>query len=438
MSARAVALRALSLLCSGKDERIRNTLEKARLSARDRAFAWDLAHGVVRNERLLDFVLSQVAHRGLPKDPTLLSALRLGAYQLLLVDGMPPRAAVFETVALVRRNQAFINAGLRRVQEMIHSRVADPMQPMTEIVLSPTRCLVLPDPGLAAASEPLAVLHSLPDFLVARWRDEFGEVACSAAVMAASEIPPLHLNCLATSPEQLAEQLAAEGCECEALNFSQQGEPELRLLRFLRGTSPWQTRTFAEGGFVIQDPTAARAAAAVRSAPGETVVDLCAAPGTKTMCLAQAVHAEGVVYAFDVDPTRRVRIAENARRVQLEPWVRIVEDSERLPRDVDAVLVDAPCSNSGVLARRVEVRRRLRRETFGAMAQTQRELVRQALQLVRPGGRVVYSTCSIDREENQGVVADVLSAGAARLELECLTLPEAGRCDGGYYAVLRV
>jgi 16S rRNA (cytosine967-C5)-methyltransferase len=170
------------------------------------------------------------------------------------------------------------------------------------------------------------------------------------------------------------------------------------------------------------------------------VVDLCAAPGTKTARLAEKVRPGGRVIAWDPDPRRRQRIAENVARLGLGETVQLADDPTALPV-ADAVLADVPCSNTGVLGRRVEVRRRLAADTAAHMAATQRGILARALSLARPGGSVVYSTCSIEAEENGGVVGAVLADPASpRCELAAsrVTLPAAGRCDGGFHAVLRV
>ena len=204
------------------------------------------------------------------------------------------------------------------------------------------------------------------------------------------------------------------------------------------GAAPFATEAFRRGAFVVQDPTALAAAEAVPCGPGDTVVDLCAAPGTKTTLLAERVRPRGRVFAFDPDPERRRRIADNVARLGLGDIVTLVDDPAQLPV-ADAVLADVPCSNTGVLGRRVEVRRRLQPDTTTSMAQLQRPLLQQAIGLCRPGGRVVYSTCSIDRLENEDLVAAALTGAArapCRLVTSHCTLPRAGAHDGGFFAVL--
>ena len=430
-SARAVALRALVALAKSKVARLRDELDRIRLEPREMALAFELAHGVMRRERLLDFVLTPFAHRGLPKDAMLRAALRLGVQQLLFVRGMPARAAVHETVDLLRDNRAFANAMLRRVAERLEDRAADPGQPLDELPLGPSRSLRLPAPLPADPVARLAIVHSLPDFLVQRWTDAFGADAAAATAAAASAVPAVFLRAMANvGGEALRQRLAEEGVVTSPTAHS-------LLLRWHDGNSPFMTRAFADGAFLVQDPTALRAAEAVPCQPGDTVVDLCAAPGTKTMRLCERVGPDGVVYAWDVDSQRRTQILANAQRLRLTDRLRVVETVAALPM-ADVVLADVPCSNSGVLARRVEVRQRLHEDTARSLAVTQQQILRQAIDRCRPGGAVVYSTCSIDAEENQGVVAAVRAQHPdLQLERDELTLPQAEVADGGYWALLR-
>lgn len=432
-SARAKALHALVALERGQVERVRDGLDTKGLDGRDQAFAFELAHGVVRRERLLDHVLLGFAHRGLPKDPQLRNVVRLGAYQLLFVPGMPPHAAVHESVELVRSNRGFANALLRQVAAAIAARPADAALVTRELPLGPARTLVLARPLPDDEAARLAIVHSLPDFLLVRWRAQLGDLALAELAASASATPAVFLRVAGgATPELLrAELTAAE------VDVGPTAHP--RLLRWNGGASPFATAAFRAGHFVVQDPTAFAAADAVPCAPGDTVIDLCAAPGTKATWLAERVRPGGRVFAFDVDGPRRARIEENVARLRLHDVVTIVEHASALPQ-ADAVLADVPCSNTGVLSRRVEVRRRLTPHVFAQLAAVQRQLLLQALALCKPGGAVVYSTCSIDREENDDVVQGVLLDPAAPrcvLGANLRTLPRAGECDGGYFALLR-
>lgn len=300
--------------------------------------------------------------------------------------------------------------------------------------MSTTRTLLLKKPLPDAELDRLAIVHSLPYFLMQRWEKNLGRDGLRQVAEAASTVPEVFLRVAAgVEREALRAELGTAGVVCEVADHA-------RMLRWTDGPSPFSTPQFRDGQFLVQDPTALAAAEAVPCRPGDTVVDLCAAPGTKTTVLAERVAPGGLVWAFDPDPLRRTRIAENVARLRLGDVVRVVGNVAELPV-ADAVLADVPCSNTGVLGRRVEVRRRLTAGGFARLVAVQKELLVQAIGLGKPGGAVVYSTCSIDREENEGVVEAVLAtAGEGRCELvrSERTLPKAGVCDGGFFAVLKV
>ena len=433
VSARSLALNALVALERGRSERLRSELEGRGVEGRELAFAFELSHGVLRRERLLDHVLLGFALRGLPKDPQQRVALRLGAYQLLFVPGMKAHAAVHETVSLiVHNNRGFANAILRRVANSVKECLPDAkLEHATEVALPGGRKVVLQKRVPKDEVRRLALLHSLPDWLAMRFAEQHGVDGLRAIAEAASETPGIYLrtSCVtdrvALQAALAAEDVAVVPCE------------DPRLLRWTDGASPFATVPFRAGHFVVQDPTAMRAAMAVPCKPGDTVVDLCAAPGTKTTWLAEAVQPDGQVFAYDIDEQRLARIAENAQRLQLTKVIKLVASANDLPV-ADCVLADVPCSNSGVLGRRVEARRRLQPETFADLPRLQGELLERAIGLTKPGGHTVYSTCSIDREENQDVVARALAQHPEfTLTASQLTLPAAGLHDGGYYAVLR-
>jgi 16S rRNA (cytosine967-C5)-methyltransferase len=415
--ARRAAARALRALEQGRVTRLAPALRLDRLPARERDLALELARGVERMRLTLDFVLGQFVTRNLPEDAGTRTALRLGAYQLLFLDRVPAHAAVDESVALAGRDRAFVNAVLRRLAAVVAGR-----PPGAE------RIPGLPD----AAGEParrLALAHGLPEFLVQRWVAAHGveRAAQIAEASATAGAVTLRATALAATRAELRARLQADGVETEELAHA-------RLLRWSGGRSPFASAAYTEGWFLIQDETAALAVDAVAARPGSTVLDLCAAPGTKTAVLAEQVGGQGRVLAYDARAERRAQIVANVTRLRLGGIVTVL-DALPAGLGVDAALADVPCSNTGVLGKRVEVRRWIRPQTFGELAPEQRELLEQALASVRPQGRVVYSTCSLEPEENHAVV-EAAARTPASLELERLTFPEAGQRDGGYFAVL--
>lgn len=444
-AARWRALTALVALERERATRLRDALRVDDLDARDRALALELALGVERRRLTLDAILGQLAARHqLPQDPYLKTALRLGAYQVLFLPRVPPHAAVASAVGLVQRQRAFANAVLRRLAALVVTRAADAQRPRAELRLPPGRtgdrtlalpADVLPDPQ-ATPDDYLSVLHGVPVEFVARWHANHG-IERAAAVAAASAATPgvtLRVHASRTSAEDVRRMLAGEGVATTPM-----ADPRLLRLTAVEGPSPFSSRAYHDGLFSVQDATALCAVDAVAAVPGETILDLCAAPGGKATALAEALAGQGLVLAHDRDARRLALVQQAVARLRLAPTLQVIEDLGSAPAACDAVLVDVPCSNTGVMARRVEVRRRPLLPSLRALVPEQAALLRLAIARTRPGGRVVYSTCSLEPEENRGVVDAVLAEGGrARLERELLTWPQGGSHDGGYFAVLRL
>jgi 16S rRNA (cytosine967-C5)-methyltransferase len=403
-TARQSALRGLVAVELGKSARLRDVVDVEGLEPRDRDFAWELAQGTERLHLMLDHVLTQFVTKRLPKVAVVRSVLRLGAYQLLMLSRVPARAAVNETVGLLRDGRGFPNAVLRRIAERIHSRPADPGAPRRELALPDgpdgSRCLAFDGDAFPEPDSPefLAARYGLPEFLVRRWVEAHGFDAATSVCLASSTAPSVFLCATgrAPDPEEFVARLAAE------------------------------------------DPTAYAAAREVDARPGERVLDLCAAPGTKTMVLAEGVGPEGTVFAWDVSRWKLDLVRENAERLGLTDRIEYPATSV-LDEPVDRALADVPCSNVGVLARRVEVRRRITEDGIRELTKVQGDCLQRAVAACRPGGAVVYSTCSIEPEENRGVVDEVIRNAGESCEFvsDRLTLPDPAGGDGGYFAVLR-
>ena len=276
----------------------------------------------------------------------------------------------------------------------------------------------------------------MPAWLVERWTGNFDPDDVFRIVEASNAKPPvtIRVNRLATTRDALARELAALDVETSPGSVSE-------CLRVESSVELTALDAFASGKFYIQDESAMRAPRMVAPREGERVLDLCAAPGGKTTHLAELADGRAEIVALDVSPERLARVEENARRLGITCIRTRVGDARRLEDDLadefDAVLVDVPCSNTGVLRRRVEARHRLRPETIGEVTQLQIQILQQALRASRPGGRVVYSTCSIEPEENREVVRRVLEEHRdSRLDLEEEMLPRTDGGDGAYLARL--
>jgi 16S rRNA (cytosine967-C5)-methyltransferase len=395
--ARAAAARVLERVdrdAAFADIALEAELARRRLDARDAALATELAYGVLRWQRYLDWILAPHSRRPLDTlDPRVLVALRLAAYQIVFLERIPSFAAVSDAVALARGRPGaaeFTNAVLRAFARR-GARDREPPWP--------------PEPV-----EALAVRCSFPTWLAARWVARHGAAEAEALMRAMNERPALALraNTLRTDRDALAARLVREdGVITRRSRWAPEG-----LIAERAGT-PGAWRAFIDGDCVVQDEASMLVAHLLEPAAGETVADVCAAPGTKTTHLAQLMDDRGRLLAFDPQPARLTRVADVARRL----GVTIVESLDgsvealapRWAAACDAVLVDAPCSNLGVLRRNPEVKWRRRPEEIGAVAARQARILDAAATMVRAGGRLVYATCSLEPEENDDVTAGFLA-----------------------------
>ena len=405
---------------------IENLLERAlptaALSAADRGLCQELVYGVVRWQTTLDWLIARKT-AGRQQKATLQDLLRLGLYQIFWLDRIPPHAAVHETVEQAKQSgfgpqSGFINAVLRG-----YLREADE----TRRLLSELK-----------ASQP-ALGYSQPEWLVNRWQAQFAQDA-TQRLLEWNNMPPktyARVNTLKTTAEKLLPRWREEGVEYDFFNRDWTGE---NLVFELKSHPPLGTlASFLAGDFYIQDPSTLLAVREVEPRPGETILDLCAAPGGKTTFIAQLMNNQGRLVAHDIAPDRVKMILENCSRL----GVTGVETTSNLPSAVgdqqfDKVLVDAPCSNTGVVRRRVDLRWRIKPEEIQRLCDAQIELLQQASRYVRSGGVLVYSTCSLETEENAGVTAKFLeqSPGFALERARALT-PFADGVDGAYVTRLR-
>jgi 16S rRNA (cytosine967-C5)-methyltransferase len=362
------------------------------LRPEDAALARELIFGVLRWQRLLDALLARNIRVGVRTiEPDVRLALRLGIYQLRFLDRVPAHAAVDQCVELVKRAGKNSAAGL--VNAVLRRSAGESMTPAEKLL-----------PGGIPPVERLAILHSHPTWMVERWLARFGE-AETTALLAANNRP---------APAALA--LGDHDAESVRAEFEQRGihtEPGALLksaLRVTRGNAE-QTEAFRTGKISYQDEASQSIPRLLGVRAGDMVLDLCAAPGGKTAILAVGALPGGSVVAADIQQARLRSMRENLARVGALNVVPAVLDGENpLPfsRNFDRVLADVPCSGTGTLARNPEIRWRLQPEAITALAARQTKLLVSALAQLAPGGRLIYSTCSLEPEENENVIAAAL------------------------------
>jgi 16S rRNA (cytosine967-C5)-methyltransferase len=409
-SARRVALAALRTWrkkTEFADAIISRLLSGAALESADRAFAMELFYGILRNLTLLDFWISQL--RSTRLDVDLRDLLRLGLYQLFLAN-TAEHAAGNETVSLApKRKRPIVNAILR-------SAVRRRQELRTK-----------------ANSQPLDVRFSQPKFLIEHWNKQFGEKATKVLCEWNNLPPPIYarINHLKIDRQTFLERYRDARSLPDVSNFVELPSPREAL---------------NQGDCYVQDPSTAIACELLHPKPGEKILDACGAPGGKTGYLAELMENNGLIVACDRDPDRLRLLGENLTRLGVgiakcvrHDWTKGQTPSAiRTDAPFDRILIDAPCSNTGVMRRRVDVRWRFRPSDFARMRARQIEIVLAALPLLRPNGTLVYSTCSLELEENEKVVQHLLNRmSTLQLEEERRSLPFRENFDGAFAARFR-
>jgi 16S rRNA (cytosine967-C5)-methyltransferase len=372
------------------------------MDRRDRALATELVYGVLRRRTALDRILGRVVTRGLAAiEPPVLDILRLSLYQIVYLTRVPPRAAVNEGVSLARTRcseqaAGFVNGVLRSAARQLASgAIAPPAEPPAGA-------------GEAELQAHLEELHSFPAFLVRRFVTRYGHAAAGELMSTLNRPAPVVLratdrdNC-----EALVEGLRAEGIEARP-------SPWLPGALRVEHGQVQHSAAFRQGAFYIQDEAAQMVTLLLRPLQeGEGVLDLCAAPGGKFLALATEGSAgAGPMVAADLSRGRLRRMRRNAQRLGTGRYHSVVLDAARpaLRRRFGRVLLDAPCSGTGIIRRHPEIRWRRSDQEIAKLADHQAEMLRAACDLVAPGGRLVYSVCSLEPEEGPERVDELLAA----------------------------
>jgi 16S rRNA (cytosine967-C5)-methyltransferase len=424
---------ALRILNSRREGEFTETLlerilgdPSSQMSPLDRGLCQELIYGVVRSQAALDWLIARKTDSR-QQNAGLQNLLRLGLYQIFWLDKIPPHAAVHETVELAKREgfgpkAGFVNAILRG-----YLRETD----ATKKVLADLK-----------ASDP-ATGFSQPQWLVEKWQKRFG-LESTRQLLEWNNTPPktfARVNTLKTEPGKLLEKWREENVEYDFVRHSFLNDARLENLAFELKSHPSlvSLESFRNGWFYVQDPSTLLAPLELAPLPGETVLDLCAAPGGKTTFLAQMMKNEGKIIACDISQERLKLIEENCLRLGVT-CVESISNAQlsNLDSKFDRILIDAPCSNTGVLRRRIDLRWRIKPEEISRLHQTQLDLLKLAAIALKPGGVLVYSTCSLELEENAVVVQEFLKAHKDfQLERERELLPFIDQLDGAFVARLK-
>ena len=392
----------------------------------DRRLAQELVYGCVRWQTTLDWLIARKTE-GRPQQPNVQVFLRLGLYQLFFLDRVPPHAACYETVEIAKRHglefQAnFINAILRRSDA--------------------ERATLAPELAALKSTQP-DLGYSHPDWLVQRWTERWGPEDTRLLLEWNNTAPPTHVrvNTIKSDPTKLIERWRLhENVEYDFVRCPWADEGHVFTLK--THPSIANLDSFRDGSFYVQDPSTLLAVQALDPWAGENILDLCAAPGGKTAYIAQRMENDGELLACDLTADRLRLVTENCTRLGVTCVKTLAlgdhPEAALIQMKFDKVLVDAPCSNTGVLRRRIDLRWRLQPEEIARLRATQLKLLALAAAHLNPGGTLVYSTCSLEPEENAEVVQEFLTTHPQfKLESERSLLPFRDGVDGAYVAKLK-
>jgi 16S rRNA (cytosine967-C5)-methyltransferase len=413
--ARLAAFRILQQVETGAFSSVLLAAEEPRLQPLDRALCHELVLGVLRWQLFLDRVVEHFSKRRVESlDTAVRIALRLGLYQLRFLTRIPESAAVNESVSLVRAARlssatAFVNAVLRSaIREAEYDPAANVSDPL----------------------EKIAVQTSHPAWLIERWAHSFGIEEAEAFARANNTVPPVAFRVVhmrAKEVDVLA-KLEAAGATLESSTIVKGAWRVSGATSLLRELS-------AAGEIYLQDEASQLVADVMEVFNGEYVLDLCAAPGGKTTLMADRAGGYACIVAADRSVTRMETIVANSELHGFENiWPVLLDATQPLPfsrGSFDRVLVDAPCSGTGTLRGNPEIRWRLAPGDFERFPAQQKCILSRAVEVLEPGGRLVYSTCSVEREENEEVIKDV----DLRILKTIRTWPHRDGTDGFFIAI---
>lgn len=419
--ARLAAFNILQQVETGAFSSVLLAAEEPRLQPADRALCHELVLGVLRWQLLLDKFVAHYSKRRIESlDTSVCIALRLGLYQLRYLTRIPASAAVNESVSLVRLARlssatGFVNAVLRRA---IRDAEYEPPAEASD------------------ALEKLAIQTSHPRWLIERWTREFGIEEAEAFARSNNIVPPIAFRVVSVraSEVEVLSKLSAAGATVEE---SQVAKGAWRV----SGATSLLRELNSAGEIYLQDEASQLVAEMLDVRPGERALDLCAAPGGKSTLIADRAGDGALVIGADRSASRMATVIRTTNLHGLKSIKPLLLDAgEKLPFEsnvFDKVLLDAPCSGTGTLRRNPEIRWRLSESDIGGFAENQKRFLANAAEVVKPGGRLVYSTCSVERDENEEVVEAFLASDRRFKSVTTKrTWPQRQGSDGFFIAVL--
>ncbi len=372
---------------------LKDNLRTVDLSARDVAFVAQLVYGALERQLTLDYFLNKFTT--LKKaNPWIINILRLGAYQILYLDRVPDSAAVNEAVNLCKKNGLFALSGL--VNGVLRN------------IVRSKESLRLPDSSLSR-TENMSLLYSYPLWLTEKWIKDYGEQTAEHIMQppSAGEGLSIRVNTLKSEPEKLIEEFSKQGIHAEKGLY-------LREALRLRYTGDIEEDSLYKNGyFTVQGESSMLVAHAVAPKPGQTVLDACSSPGGKAIHMAELMGNKGRVYAWDVHEHRIDLVRANIKRMGADPVIPGVMDascySPEFDEFFDCVLIDAPCSGLGIVHKKPDVKLKVTPDGLKELVSIQERILDACSKYVKPNGVLVYSTCTVNKDENQDMISNFLA-----------------------------
>ena len=389
-------------------------LRESGMSALDKAFTTNIVYGVLTNLSFLDFQIEALSKLPIKKiSIQVKTILRLSLYQMIFMDKVPQSAAVNEGVK-VSKKKAYKSAGFVNALLRSFAREGQKLPPKDDKI------------------KYLSILYSYPGWIVEMWLSYFGDKECEALLAAGNMAPPLtiRVNKTKISADKLSKMLCAEKGAVEgSLNIAKSG-----------GIAGMES--FKKGYFTVQDAAAQKASLILSPEKGESILDMCAAPGGKTTHIAELMGGVGKVTAWDKYPHKIKLIKSGAARLGLSNINAYVHDAKTPDKNLfnsfDKVLLDAPCSGLGIIRRKPDIKWLRQKEDIAEIVKEQTELLSSAANYVKPGGALLYSTCTVNREENEDMVSSFLKEHTEfEMKKEILLCPHKDGTDGFFICLMK-